>query len=93
MVDSRQENIKLGTYPPEQVYQVSQTSHQGLSSQEVKERQATYGPNQLKESKTEPIWLTFFRHFTSLMALLLWAGGFIAMLSHITLISISISNE
>ena len=82
MVDSRQEHIKLGTYPPEQVYQVLQTSPQGLSSQEVKERQATYGPNQLKESKKEPIWLTFFRHFTSLMALLLWGGGFIAMLSH-----------
>lgn len=59
MVDSRQEHIKLGTYPPEQVYQVLQTSPQGLSSQEVKERQATYGPNQLKESKKEPIWLTF----------------------------------
>ena len=82
MVDSRQEHIKLGTYPPEQVYQVLQTSTQGLSLQEVKERQATYGPNQLKESKKEPIWLTFFRHFTSLMALLLWVGGFIAMLSH-----------
>ena len=36
MVDSRQEHIKLGTYPPEQVYQVLQTSPQGLSSQEVK---------------------------------------------------------
>ena len=82
MVDSRQEHIKLGTYPPEQVYQVLQTSTQGLSLQEVKERQATYGPNQLKESKKEPIWLVFFRHFTSLMALLLWVGGFIAMLSH-----------
>ena len=44
MVDSRQEHIKLGTYPPEQVYKVLQTSPQGLSSQEVKERQATYGP-------------------------------------------------
>ena len=82
MADSRQENIKLGTYTSEQVYEVLQTSHQGLSSQEVKERQATYGPNQLKESKKEPIWLVFFRHFTSLMALLLWVGGFIAMLSH-----------
>ena len=70
MADSRQENIKLGTYTSEQVYEVLQTSHQGLSSQEVKERQATYGPNQLKERKKEPIWLTFFRHFTSLMALL-----------------------
>ena len=27
MVDSRQEHIKLGTYPPEQVYQVLQTKH------------------------------------------------------------------
>ena len=33
MTDSRQENIKLGTYPPGQVYQVLQTSTQGLSLQ------------------------------------------------------------
>ena len=82
MSNSRQKGTKLGTCSPDQVYQVLQTSPQGLNSQEVKKRQATYGPNQLKESKKEPIWLTFFRHFTSLMALLLWVGGFIAMLSH-----------
>lgn len=82
MSNSRQKGTKLGTCAPDQVYQVLQTSLQGLNSQEVKKRQATYGPNQLKESKKEPIWLTFFRHFTSLMALLLWVGGFIAMLSH-----------
>ena len=82
MSNSRQKGTKLGTCAPDQVYQVLQTSPQGLNSQEVKKRQATYGPNQLKESKKEPIWLTFFRHFTSLMALLLWVGGFIAMLSH-----------
>ena len=76
MSNSRQKGTKLGTCAPDQVYQVLQTSPQGLNSQEVKKRQATYGPNQLKESKKEPIWLTFFRHFTSLMALLLWVGGF-----------------
>ena len=72
MVDSRQEHIKLGTYPPEQVYQVLQTSTQGLSLQEVKERQATYGPNQLKESKTEPIsgiLLVLWRSYCGLVAL------------------------
>ena len=69
MGSSRQRDTKLGTCTPDQVYQVLRTSPQGLSTQEVKKRQATYGPNQLKESKKEPIWLTFFRHFTSLMAL------------------------
>ncbi len=49
MTDSRQENIKLGTYPPEQVYQVLQTEASALSSQRL---EAGYGPNQLKESKT-----------------------------------------
>ena len=82
MGSSRQRDTKLGTCTPDQVYQVLQTSPQGLNSQEVKKRQATYGPNQLKESKKEPIWLTFFRHFTSLMALLLWVGGCIAVISH-----------
>ena len=60
MGSSRQKDTKLETCAPDQVYQVLQTSPQGLSSQEVKKRQATYGPNQLKESKKEPIWLTFF---------------------------------
>ena len=82
MGSSRQRDTKLGTCTPDQVYQVLRTSPQGLSTQEVKKRQATYGPNQLKESKKEPIWLTFFRHFTSLMALLLWVGGCIAVISH-----------
>ena len=82
MGSSRQRDTKLGTCTPDQVYQVLRTSPQGLSTQEVKKRQATYGPNQLKESKKEPIWLTFVRHFTSLMALLLWVGGFIAVISH-----------
>ena len=82
MSDSRQKGTTLGTCAPDQVYQVLQTSPQGLNSQEVKKRQATYGPNQLKESKKEPIWLTFVKHFTSLMALLLWVGGFIAVISH-----------
>lgn len=82
MGSSRQRDTKLGTCIPDQVYQVLRTSPQGLSTQEVKKRQVTYGPNQLKESKKEPIWLTFFRHFTSLMALLLWVGGCIAVISH-----------
>ena len=82
MGSSRQRDTKLGTCTPDQVYQVLRTSPQGLRTQEVKKRQATYGPNQLKESKKEPIWLTFFRHFTSLMALLLWVGGCIAVISH-----------
>ena len=69
MSNSRQEGVKLGTYPPDQVYQVLQTSPQGFKlTRSPQKRQATYGPNQLKESKQEPIWLTFVRHFTSLMA-------------------------
>ena len=52
MGSSRQRDTKLGTCTPDQVYQVLRTSPQGLSTQEVKKRQATYGPNQLKESKS-----------------------------------------
>ena len=61
MSNSSQKGAKLGTCAPDQVYQVLQTSPQGLNSQEVQKRQATYGPNQLKESKQEPIWLTFYQ--------------------------------
>ena len=41
MSNSRQKGTKLGTCSPDQVYQVLQTSLQGLNSQEVKKRQAT----------------------------------------------------
>lgn len=38
--------------------------------------------NQLKKADKEPIVLTFIKNFTSLMAILLWVGGGIAILSH-----------
>ena len=78
MVDSRQEHIKIRDLSSRTSLPILQTSPQGLSSQEVKERQATYGPNQLKESKKEPIWLTFFQTFL----LVLWHSycGVVALL-------------
>ena len=53
-----------------------------LSHKQVKERQKQYGPNRLKEVEKEPVIVTFIRNFTSLMAILLWVGGAVAILSH-----------
>ena len=90
MIDSKDKKIVLGICHPDEVYTVLETSDQGLTIEQVHERQAQYGPNRLRQAKKEPVWLTFLKNFTSLMALLLWLGGFIAMISHSLELGISI---
>ena len=63
-------------------YQAANTQSSGLKQPQVEERQKRYGMNQLKKADKEPIVLTFIKNFTSLMAILLWVGGGIAILSH-----------
>ena len=48
---------------------------------QVQKRQELYGLNRLNEVKGEPVWLKFIKNFTSMMALLLWAGGAVAFFS------------
>ncbi|MGT2906320.1 cation-translocating P-type ATPase [Streptococcus dentiloxodontae] len=64
------------------VYQAVGTSSSGLKHREVRQAQQQYGANVLRESKKESIVITFLRNFTSLMAILLWVGGAVAIVSH-----------
>ncbi|MCB4942187.1 cation-transporting P-type ATPase [Streptococcus mutans] len=63
------------------VYEAAQTSSNGLEASQVQKRQELYGLNRLNEVKGEPVWLKFIKNFTSMMALLLWAGGAVAFFS------------
>ncbi len=55
----------------------------GLSAQDVKQRQAQFGPNSLPEDEAISPWRIFFRQFKSLMALILFvAAVFSLFLDH-----------
>lgn len=81
MKDSKMIN-RLQTCDPSEVYQILGSSPQGLNSQQVLQQKKDYGDNLIGHRQKEPVLVTFLKNFTSLMAILLWVGGFIAMVSH-----------
>ncbi len=65
----------------EELYQTLATRQTGLYNEEVSQRQSQYGKNLLASGKQESKLLKFLKNFTSLMAILLWVGGLVAILS------------
>jgi potassium/sodium efflux P-type ATPase len=55
------------------------SSIRGLSSAQVEENTSKYGRNVLAKPKGKPMILVFLENFTSLMAIMLWIGGGVAM--------------
>ena len=56
-------------------------SSSGLSDEEAAKRLKKYGTNTIKKAAAESEWKTFFKHFSSMMAILLWISGLIAIVS------------
>lgn len=77
--ENKQENY--ATEPIEQLLQNLQTTSSGLSQTEANKRQATYGPNTINHSQQKSQLMAFLKNFISLMAILLWVSGFIAMVT------------
>ncbi len=57
------------------------SSMRGLTQEEAERRLVKYGKNELAQKKQVSMVRKFFANFTSLMALLLWGGGVMAILS------------
>ncbi|KRN29032.1 hypothetical protein IV38_GL001247 [Lactobacillus selangorensis] len=74
----------------QEVYQQLGTSAQGLTSAEAKKREEKYGENVIQKKKQEPLILRFLKNFTSLMAILLWVGGAVAMFAGMMTMGIAI---
>lgn len=62
----------------------------GLSNQEIDKRISMFGKNKLKEVKGKPLILVFLANFTSMMALLLWASGIIAIIAEMPQLGIAV---
>jgi P-type Ca2+ transporter type 2C len=73
-----------------QVYQLLETSLSGLSTEEAQARLQKFGENVIQEIKGKPLWIKFLANFTHLMAILLWVGGFIALIAKLPQIAIAI---
>lgn len=63
----------------DQFYQALKTKATGLSDSEAAQRLQTVGPNTIQQTQSRSQFKAFIKNFTSLMALLLWVSGLIAM--------------
>lgn len=66
------------------------TSSNGLTSQAAADRLAQDGPNTIRNVKKRSEILVFIENFTSMMAILLWISGIIAMAVHMVELGIAI---
>nr|WP_230678566.1 cation-transporting P-type ATPase [Lacticaseibacillus zhaodongensis] len=73
-----------------QVFADLQTSKDGLSAAEAKDRFAKYGSNEIQKGKKKSQLKAFLKNFTSLMAILLWVGGIIAIVAGMLELGIAI---
>ena len=67
-----------------------QTGNEGLSGAEAEKRLQKYGPNTIQQGKKRSEILVFLANFTSLMAILLWVSGIIAMFAGMMELGIAI---
>ncbi|BBB47816.1 cation-translocating P-type ATPase [Pelolinea submarina] len=84
------DKVKLAGLSAADVYKLMGVSEKGLASQEVQDRLKTYGANQIKEAKKASLLLKFVSNFTHLMAILLWVGGFVALIARMPELTIAI---
>lgn len=57
------------------------SSKSGLTDQEAQKRLEKYGKNVIATTQRQSMLKTFLTNFTSMMAILLWIAGFIALLT------------
>ncbi|MFV0352231.1 MAG: cation-transporting P-type ATPase [Oscillospiraceae bacterium] len=76
--------------PKEELFKAMDTRTEGLTQQEVAQKQEKYGKNVIQEAKGKPLILVFLGNFTSLMAILLWIGGIVAILADMLVLGIAI---
>ncbi|MDF9824648.1 Ca2+-transporting ATPase [Breznakia sp. PF5-3] len=86
-----QESVKnVYKLQPSDVYKELGSDIKGLQSSKIVEYQSKFGKNVIREAEQKSIWKTFFSNFTSLMAILLWFGGGIAIFADMMELGIAI---
>ncbi|MBI5213466.1 MAG: cation-transporting P-type ATPase [Nitrospirae bacterium] len=73
--------MKINNLTKEEVFRNLVTSENGLSEEEAKKRLSEFGANEIKEAKKTPLSVRFLKQFTHFLAVLLWIGAGLALLS------------
>lgn len=73
--------MKINNLKKEEVLRHLVTSEKGLSEEEARKRLLEFGPNEIKETKKTSLSIRFLRQFTHFLAILLWIGAGLALLS------------
>src|SRR5579859_2699407 len=71
----------IAQLPVDKVYGVVSSRPLGLTTEEAEKRLAKYCKNSLSVGKRSPLIYKFLANFVHLMALLLWAAGFLAFIA------------
>lgn len=73
--------MKINNLKKEEVLRNLVTSENGLTEDEAKKRFSEFGPNEIKEAKKTPLFIRFLKQFTHFLAVMLWIGAGLALLS------------
>ena len=74
----------------EDAYVFMKSRAEGLTAAEALERQELYGKNVVSNLKEKPMILVFLSNFISMMAILLWVGGLVALFAKMPQLGIAI---
>lgn len=88
--DNELNNYQIMYVTPVEAYTLMESSMDGLSEEQVSHRLKKYGKNEISKKKQSSMFKKLISNFTSLMALLLWGGGLLAILSGTVELGISI---
>ena len=75
--------MKINNLTKEEVLHNLVTSENGLTEEEAKRRLSEFGPNEIEEVKKASLFIKFLKQFTHFLAILLWLGAGLAILSEI----------
>ncbi len=73
--------MRINSLTKEEVFQALVTSETGLTEEEAKKRFIEFGSNEIKEVGKIPLFIKFLKQFTHFLAILLWIGAGLAILS------------
>ncbi len=83
-------SVAIHTLPVKDVYSLLETRPNGLTSTEAALRLGRSGPNTIQEAAGRTIPSILIANFTHLMAILLWVGGFIALIAQMPQLAVAI---
>ena len=81
MKNEKETRRKFATDPVPDLMTDLHTTSTGLTQKEAADRLEKYGENVITREKQQSQLLIFLKNFTSVMAILLWVSGFVAILS------------